>query len=138
VCYQVGLPSPYAPPPPLAEEFIGDGTTPYALIDKADIGLYVARIITDTGTLNRSVFAYGELTIQNALWAKVKARTGKRLPRDSLSVSDLEARIEELQRSVAAIPTSVGLVLDLAMSQYRYSRYVRGDNTPKSVTTWVT
>jgi hypothetical protein len=31
-------------------------------MDKADIGLYVARIIADSRTLNQSVFAYGELT----------------------------------------------------------------------------
>jgi hypothetical protein len=116
----------------LAEEFIGDGTTPYALIDKADIGLYLARIITDPRTLNRSVFAYGELTTQNALWAEFEAATGKSLPRDSLSVSDLENRIADLQNCVAASPTSVGPILGLAMSQYRYSRCVWGDNTPKS------
>jgi hypothetical protein len=132
VWYQVSLPSPYAPLPPLAEEFIGDGTTPYALIDKADIGLYVARIITDSRTLNRSVFAYGELTTQNAVWAEVEAALGKSLPRDPLSVSDLENRISDLQKSAAASPTSVGPILELAMSQYRYSRCVRGDNTPKS------
>ena len=132
VWYQFTLPPLYTLPPPFAEEFIGDGTAPYASIDKADIGLYVARIITDPRTLNRSVFAYGDVTTQNAVWAEVEAATGKRLPRDSLSVSDLEARISELQSSVAASPTNVGVILDLAMSQYRYSRCVRGDNTPKS------
>ncbi|KAK5632188.1 hypothetical protein RRF57_007902 [Xylaria bambusicola] len=128
--YQVGLPSPYAPPPPLADTIIGDGETPTAMIDKDDIGPYVARIIADSRTLNRSVFAYGEVTTQNTIWAEVEAATGKEVPRDSLSAADLEARIAELRSSVAVDPTSVGPTLDLAMSQYRYSRCVRGDNTP--------
>ncbi|KAF9774645.1 hypothetical protein IL306_007315 [Fusarium sp. DS 682] len=128
--YQVALPQPYAPPPPVADTFIGNGDTPTAMIDKADIGPYVSRIITDSRTLNRSVFAYGEVATQSAVLAEVEAAIGKEVPRDSISAADLEARIAELQSSVARDPTDVGLTLALAMSQYRYSRYVRGDNTP--------
>ncbi|EXA30747.1 hypothetical protein BFJ63_vAg16969 [Fusarium oxysporum f. sp. narcissi] len=128
---QVGLPPPYAPPPPIADTFIGNGDTPTTVIDKEDIGPYVARIITDPRTLNRSVFAYGDVVTQSDISAELKAAMGKEVLRDSLSVSELEARIAELQVSVARDPTDVGLTLEHAMSQYRYSRYVRGDNTPE-------
>ncbi|KLU86300.1 hypothetical protein MAPG_05315 [Magnaporthiopsis poae ATCC 64411] len=122
------LPPPFAPL--LADPIIGDGESPTAMIDKDDIGPYVARIITDPRTLNRSVFAYGEVTTQNAMWAEVEAATGREVPRDVISAADLEARIAKLRIAVAADPTSVGPLLDLAMSQYRHSRHVRGDNVP--------
>ena len=38
----------------------------------------------------------------------------------------------DMQKSVTASLTSVGLIQDLAMSQYRYICCVWGDNTPKS------
>lgn len=51
VWYQAGLPPPFAPLQ--AEPIIGDGESPTAMIDKDDIGPYVARIIADPRTLNR-------------------------------------------------------------------------------------
>ncbi|KAF5647854.1 isoflavone reductase P3 [Fusarium tjaetaba] len=129
--YQVCLPEPYAPEPPIADVFIGVGNTPTAIMDKEDIGPYIARIITDPRTLNRSVLAYGEVTTQSTIWAEVEAAMGKEIPRNSVSIPDLEARIAELQGPVTRNPTDVGLLLELAMSQYRHTRYVRGDNTPE-------
>ncbi|KAF4341684.1 isoflavone reductase P3 [Fusarium beomiforme] len=129
--HQVVLPPPYAPPPPIEDTFIGDGKTPTAVIDKDDIGPYVARIITDPRTLNRSVFAYGEVTTQSDVLAEVEAATGKKLQPNSLSVDDLEASIPELQIAVDKNPNDIKIALDHAMAQYRYSRYVRGDNTPE-------
>lgn len=38
-----------------------DGNVPSAVIHVKDIGRYIARIITDSRTLNRKVFAYNEL-----------------------------------------------------------------------------
>lgn len=64
------------------------------------------------------------------MWAEVEAATGKEVPRDVISAADLEARIAKLRIAAAADPTSVGPLLDLAMSQYRHSRHVRGDNVP--------
>jgi hypothetical protein len=61
---------------------------------------------------------------------EVETATGKEVPRKSISAVDFEARIAEFQSSVARDPIDVGLTLALAMSQYRYNRYVRGDNTP--------
>lgn len=128
---QVGLPVPYSPPPPIVEPFIGDGDMTTAVIDKEDIGPYVARIITDPRTLNRSVFAYGDVTTQSTILAEMEAATGKQFPQNSMTAANLEALIESLKGTVAKDPTNVGSMLELAMSQYRYSRYVRGDNTPE-------
>ncbi|KAK2020755.1 NAD(P)-binding protein [Colletotrichum zoysiae] len=129
--YQVSLPPPYAAQPPMTDDAIIDGgDAPSAMIDQVDIGRYVARIIADPRTLNRSVFAYGEVTTQNAIWAEVEAATGEALPRKSLSAADLEARVAELKTVVAADPTNVGPLLELAICQYKHSRYVRGDNAP--------
>ncbi|RBA11094.1 isoflavone reductase family protein [Fusarium proliferatum] len=129
--YQVCLPAPYAPPPPVADVFIGDGNAPSAIIDKDDIGPYVARIITDSRTLNRSVFAYGEVTTQSTILAEVEAATGKKVPWDSVSAAELEARVAEHQSLAAKDPNDVGLLLNLVEYQYRYSCSVRLDNTPE-------
>ncbi|KAK2035998.1 hypothetical protein LZ31DRAFT_636164 [Colletotrichum somersetense] len=102
---------------------------PPAMIDQ-DIGRYVARIIADPRRLNRSVFAYGEVTTQNAIWAEVEAATGKAVPQKSFSAADLEARIAELKSVVAADPINVGPLLELAICQYKHSRHVGGDNAP--------
>ncbi|EHA51696.1 isoflavone reductase [Pyricularia oryzae 70-15] len=128
--YQIGLPPPWAPPMPQTEAFVGDGETPSAMIDKDDVGRYVARIITDPRTLNRSVFAYGEVTSQKTILAELKAATGREVPWHSISVAGLEARLAELRSSLSADPTSPKTTLDLAMTQYLYSRMVRGDNAP--------
>ncbi|KAF5657627.1 isoflavone reductase family [Fusarium heterosporum] len=129
--YQASLPPPFNAGPPIGYTFVGNGDMPTAMIDKNDIGPYVARIITDPRTLNRSVLAYSEVATQRAVAEEVKAVTGKEEPRDSLSAAELEARIAELNSLIAFDPTDIGLFVQLSMYQYGYTNYVRGDNTPE-------
>ena len=50
------------------DEIVGDGNTPTALTDLRDIGRYVAKIIVDDRTLNKSVFAYNTVVTQNDIY----------------------------------------------------------------------
>lgn len=137
--YHIGLPA-VAAGGPLAEAIsfgdvlIADGAARTAMIDQADIGRYVARIIADPRTLNRAVFAYGEVTTQNAVWAAVEAQAdadAAAVSRETVSAADLEAKIAALRTAHAANPADVPTLLQLGATEYQYSRGVRGDNTPE-------
>lgn len=133
--YHIGLPA--VPSGPLAaavsfpDALVGDGETRTAMIDQADIGRYVARIIADPRTLNRCVFAYGEVTTQNAVWAAVEAHAGAALPREPLTKAALEAEMAALRSKHAAEPADVPTLLQLGVAEYQYNRGIRGDNTPE-------
>lgn len=63
----------------------GDGNTGIALTDVRDIGRFVAKIIVDPRTLNRMVFAYGEIWTQNQIWDLLQETSGEELPREYVS-----------------------------------------------------
>ncbi len=69
---------------PMPAELIGAGDRPMALTDVSDVGRFVARIVADPRTLNRLVFAYGEVWTQNDIWAMVARETGETIPRTSV------------------------------------------------------
>lgn len=133
--YHIGLPTvssgPVAEALSVGDVIVGDGETRTAMIDQADIGRYVARIIADPRTLNRYVFAYGEVTTQNAVWAAVEAQVGEPVPREPITKTDLEAQMAALRSANSANPTDLPTMLQLGMAEYRYSRGIRGDNTPE-------
>lgn len=69
-------------------EIIGDGESTSAYIDNRDIGKYVARIIADPRTLNKMVFAYGELWTQNRIWDMLENISGEKVERKHVSTYD--------------------------------------------------
>ncbi|KAF4628277.1 hypothetical protein G7Y89_g9876 [Cudoniella acicularis] len=78
-----------------------DGNTAMALTDMRDIGRYVARITVNPQTLNKIVFAHGEMWTQNRIWDLLQSVSGEEVPKEY-----------------------VGYLL------YMYSWGIRGDNTP--------
>lgn len=63
----------------------GTGEILSGRIDSRDVGVYVARIITDPRTLNRKVFAYTDLRTQHGLWDTVERLSGEKLERTYVS-----------------------------------------------------
>lgn len=59
----------------------GDGNQVSARTDLRDIGRYVARIIADSRTLNKYVFAYNELWSQNQIYELLERLSGEKLDR---------------------------------------------------------
>ncbi|KAI0786983.1 hypothetical protein C8Q75DRAFT_770263 [Abortiporus biennis] len=98
---------------------IGEGNTPTAIIDIFDIGAYVARIIVDPRTLNRMVFAYGEVLTQKEAIATVERVTGEKV-----------AFVEVAPEKVVKVAGSNISFLQKAIVQYYHIAYVRGDNQP--------
>ncbi|KAM0324906.1 hypothetical protein ACHAQA_007872 [Verticillium albo-atrum] len=100
---------------------IGDGDVKIALTDNRDIGRFVARIIADGRTLNRSVFAYGDLKTLNEAWSDVESISGVAVDKGHVSEKSLLEMINDGQP----------LGFKQAMAQYHHSLGVRGDNAPE-------
>ncbi|GKU12651.1 isoflavone reductase family protein [Fusarium langsethiae] len=111
-----------------------DGNVPTTVTDLADIGKYVARIIVDPRTLNKLVFAYSEVITQNEVWGYVEELTGEKIPRRYLSKEEAEDSIAMLKKAAAEDPTNISPLLKLALTEYKYSWGIRGDNTPEHAT----
>lgn len=112
-------------------EIMGDGEAPFAIVDKRDIGKYVARIIADLRTLNRMVFAYGEVWTQNHILDALEGKSGEKIVRQSLSKDDMENIISDAYKILATNPTELEALSQVALTQYKYSIGIRGDNTPE-------
>lgn len=59
----------------------GDGTVQSAITDVRDVGRYVARIIADSRTVNKKVFAYSELWAMNDVFDRMEALSGEKIVR---------------------------------------------------------
>lgn len=57
---------------------VAGGDTPSALTDVRDVGVYVAKIITDPRTLNKKVFAFTETKTQNQVFELVQKMSGEK------------------------------------------------------------
>lgn len=88
--YQISLPAlPSGKVPAIfaVHEILGDGEVPSAMTDNRDIGKFVARIISDPRTLNKMVFAHGEVWTQNQIWRKMEELSGESIERKYVSTS---------------------------------------------------
>ncbi|KAJ6556549.1 hypothetical protein DFH09DRAFT_1164724 [Mycena vulgaris] len=111
-------------------EIHAGGIAPTMLTDLRDIGPFVARIIKDPRTLNKSVFTYSDLISENEIFALMEEMSGEIIERKYVSVDDIAAARARYAALLAAEP---GNRLARMMSfgdDYKYSKYVRGDNTP--------
>lgn len=67
-------------------EVYGDGNTKSILVDKKDIGRWVARIIKDDRTLNHKVIAYSDVLSQNEVVEIVERKSGETVEVKNVSV----------------------------------------------------
>jgi len=97
-------------------DLYGTGDVKTAVTDRGDIGRFVARIITDSRTLNQYVFCWAEETTQNEVFALAKRVSQKKI--------DVTRVPEEVVKANAREKDSVTVVL----AQYLLSLWFRGDN----------
>lgn len=131
----------------------GDGEAPNLLIDKRDIGHFVARIILDERTINKYVCAYGEVLTENQLFAIMEEVSGEKinptyvcylhihapplycLPANThshqVSDAETESRLSAAKTKLAEAPEDRMSMIGVYLSQYQQSCYVRQDNQPK-------
>jgi hypothetical protein len=60
---------------------VEDGSRGFALTDMVDIGNYVAKIVSDSRTLNKHVFAVTEVLSMNEIWDTMAAVSGETPPK---------------------------------------------------------
>ncbi|KAL5514230.1 hypothetical protein ACEPAG_2318 [Sanghuangporus baumii] len=102
---------------------IGSGNVKCAVIDKRDIGKFVARIIADDRTLNRYVFCWAQEVTLNEAIALAERVSGSAIDIENVSADEMANEVEMAK-----------LVKDPndkypALTDYVYSLWVRGDNT---------
>ncbi|KAJ5019713.1 Isoflavone reductase-like protein [Colletotrichum sp. SAR 10_99] len=136
--YQLTLPAlPSGRFRPAAEEYsttriIGDGNVPWALTDNRDIGKFVSRIIADRSTLNKMVFAYGEVMTQNDAFELLERVSGETVRRQFITKEELQDVITQGRaKSGKENIKDVTILLNIAMAEYRNVLGIRGDNTPE-------
>lgn len=101
--------------------FVDAGSALCATTYLPDVGKYVARIIADPRTLNRMVFAYGEVTTQRAAVDMVERLSGEKCPFKAVTSE---------QVSAAARSGELDLWSQVIL-EYVYSSWARGDNDPQ-------
>ncbi|KAJ6505293.1 hypothetical protein C8R45DRAFT_972272 [Mycena sanguinolenta] len=107
------------------------GTAPNMLVDLRDIGRFVARIIKDPRTLNHFVAAYGDVLSENEIFSVMEEVSGEKIvERKYISADEIIAsRVEAVARAKAD-PDNWIAQTPLFQADYKYNKYVRGDNTP--------
>ncbi|KAJ6605406.1 hypothetical protein DFH09DRAFT_1422533 [Mycena vulgaris] len=100
------------------------------ITDLRDIGPFVVRIIKDPRTLNKSVFTYSDLISENEIFALMEEMSGEVIKRKYVSADDLAAARARHPTLLAAEPGNRLVRMMSVGDDYKYSKYVRGDNTP--------
>ncbi|KAJ7728015.1 hypothetical protein DFH07DRAFT_851450 [Mycena maculata] len=109
----------------------GDGSMPTMLTDLRDIGPFVALIIKDPRTLNRLVIAYGDVLSENETFRIMEDLSGEKINRVHVSIEEVIASRAGASAALKADPENVGARMLAWGEDYKYSKYVRGDNTPE-------
>jgi len=109
----------------------GDGKVKSGITDLRDVGRYVARIIHDERTLNKSVYFFGDVTSQEENFELLEELSGETIPRQYVSKTQLETLIATTKTSLALHGDSGRRLVSLYQPEYNYSKFIRGDNTPE-------
>lgn len=120
--YVVGFPN---------ETIPGDGNIPTALTDLRDVGKYVARVIKDDRTLNKTVFVYNELWTQNQIHDLLEKMAGEKIPRKHTPAEEYEQKVSSVIKELEQNPKDPVLRVKKVYNQYCLSVGIRGENTPE-------
>ncbi|TRM70568.1 hypothetical protein BD626DRAFT_390725 [Schizophyllum amplum] len=109
----------------LTREVVGTGDVPLALTNLSHIGDYVARVIKDDRTLNQTVLIWEDEKTQNQGWAHTERKLGSDFVQQKKKIPEAEL-MKQLEAARAAPPEQIVMRY---IAEYRYSMYIRGDNT---------
>ncbi|TRM70572.1 hypothetical protein BD626DRAFT_30637 [Schizophyllum amplum] len=110
----------------MTREVVGTGDVPLALTNLSHIGDYVARVIKDDRTLNQTVFIWEDEKTQNQGWAHTERRLGSDFVQQKKKVIPEAEFMKQLE---AARTAPIEQIVMRYVEEYRYSLYIRGDNT---------
>ncbi|KAJ7137577.1 hypothetical protein C8R43DRAFT_1019729 [Mycena crocata] len=112
-------------------EIHAGGTAPTMLTDFRDIGRYVALIIKDDRTLNKSVVTYSDVLSENEIFTLMEELSGEKIERKQVSADEIISSRAEFVVAAKAEPDNRLAVMMSFLRDYQYSKYVRADNTPE-------
>ncbi|KAK7053834.1 glycoside hydrolase [Favolaschia claudopus] len=112
-------------------QIFNGGTMPTMMSDLRDVGPFVARIIKDPRTLNKSVFAWSDILSQNEIFEIMESISGEKIQPTYTSAEEITATREQGAAGLAADPKGYIATAVKSQADYKYSMYVRGDNTPE-------
>ncbi|KAF7330996.1 Glycoside hydrolase [Mycena venus] len=118
-------------------EIHNGGSMPNIVTDERDIGSFVALIIKDPRTLNKYVVAYGDVLSENEIFEIMEELSGEKIERKFVSLSLPTRSRLHAQKNAAVLkadPNNRLARIGVFREDYHYSKYVRGDNTPKYAT----
>ncbi|OBS16094.1 hypothetical protein FPOA_13173 [Fusarium poae] len=124
---------------------LAGGEVPSALTDLRDVGMYVAKIISDERTLNKKVLAYTELKTQNEIFDLVEKKTGEKpevIPNEIFDLVEkktgekpevIPMSSDEIVSKLQEVISSDDGKIQITRGLFEYLRSwgVRGDNTPE-------
>ncbi|KAI3546450.1 isoflavone reductase family protein [Colletotrichum abscissum] len=135
--YQLTLPAlPSGRFRPMVEEYcttrvIGDGNIPWALTNNRDIGNFVSRIIADPRTLNKMVFAYGEVKTQNEAFDILEKVSGETVTREFVRSLNPRPFLENKALTDGLGQDIMTINPEIGMGEYRNLLGIRDENTPE-------
>ncbi|KAF7320776.1 NmrA domain-containing protein [Mycena chlorophos] len=100
------------------------------LIDLRDIGRYVARIIQDDRTLNKYVVAYSDCLSEEQIFRLTEEVSGEKIERKYIPTDKILALRTKYTRLSLTDPTDRMARYMRVTTDYEFSKYIRGDNTP--------
>ncbi|KAL1638115.1 hypothetical protein SLS58_008952 [Diplodia intermedia] len=109
----------------------GDGEQPNIIGDLRDLGRWTARIVDDERTLNKYVFTCSDVLSENQIFSIVEEVTGEKPERKQISCEEVEAVKHEARIKDEKEPDSFMNRIMRFEADYKYSKYVRGDNQPE-------
>ncbi|KAF2258536.1 NAD(P)-binding protein [Lojkania enalia] len=115
-----------------ANNIIAGGTAKNMLMDQTDVGRFTVKAIKDSRTLNKRVYAYGDLLSQNEINEIIERKTGENLELNFLSAEDVSKEKEEAIKGMEAHPREISKMYSVVNWQYADTKYVRADNTPEN------
>ncbi|KAL1699444.1 hypothetical protein EV121DRAFT_216208 [Schizophyllum commune] len=107
----------------LSHTFHEPGEVPTAGTDINNIGVWVALVLADPRTLNRTVFVWEAQATQRELYRLAAAKGVDAEALDKTTEAELKAKVDE---GAKAGPTALRT---RALPEYAYSMWYRGDNT---------
>ncbi|KAH7132389.1 isoflavone reductase family protein [Dendryphion nanum] len=111
------------------DEIFCDGEAKNLLMDKRDIGPFVANIVKDARTINQKVICYSDEISQNDVVRIVEEKSSEKLLLTHMSENEIIIRCDKARAVAREDPSDLMKKIHQSGPEYSVSKYVRRDNT---------
>ncbi|KAI3534784.1 hypothetical protein CABS03_07848 [Colletotrichum abscissum] len=111
----------------------GDGNMPTHVVDCADIGKLIPRIIVDPRTINQKVMASSATMSFNEMFAIAEELSKEKVMKKDISAQELQSMIADFDAQLQGSPQNALAAIGKFCLEYYYSSFIDGDNSPDGV-----